>query len=101
MLTPVMTESSTSSPFVINEKAVSTAVMDPPFLNLFPLADEMTSGLIFWTRTAGPFPAMMSGLAATSPATALVFTKSRREILLRIVLLRSVSVHFFSSRALG
>src|SRR2546429_1607413 len=45
MFTPAMTASSTSSPRVIIEKAFCTQVRLPPFLNLFPLADEMTRGL--------------------------------------------------------
>src|SRR5438128_1045269 len=45
ILTPAMTESSTSAPDVIISNAFCTHVRLPPFLNRFPFAEEMTTGL--------------------------------------------------------
>src|SRR4051794_28188106 len=45
MFTPAMSASRTSAPSVIIVNAFWTHVMSPPFLNLLPFADAMTSGL--------------------------------------------------------
>ena len=55
MLTPAMSASSTSSPFIIISNAVSTHVFVPPFLNWWPLPEAMTTGRVLpCTITAGP-----------------------------------------------
>ena len=53
MFTPAISASSTSVPSVIIAKAFSTQVFSPPFLNLLPLADAMTTGLTPPLTTAG------------------------------------------------
>src|SRR4051794_23048544 len=60
--------------------AFSTQVTFPPFLNQFPLADEMTTGFTPPGATAGARPKRPTGAAAATPAAAPVRTKSRREI---------------------
>ena len=44
MLTPAIRASSTSAPCVIIVNAFCTHVMSPPFLNLLPLAEAITTG---------------------------------------------------------
>src|SRR5438128_10021680 len=80
MFTPAIRASSTSEPPVIIENAFSTPVCVPPFLNLLPFDDAITTGLtLFGVITVGAWP--NSGLdadAAATPAAVVVFTKSRR-----------------------
>ncbi len=79
MLTPAMSESSTSDPFVIIENAFSTHVMVPPFLKTLPFSEAMTIGLaVFGPITAGPPPKAVLVEGSASPAAAPVRTKSRR-----------------------
>src|SRR5687768_18016180 len=64
-------------------KASATQVRGPEFLNLLPLADAMTTGLVGpGTMTVGPsgaaFARFEAVVAAAAPATAPVLTKSRR-----------------------
>src|SRR5947209_20049438 len=80
MFTPATRASSTSQPPVIIENAFSTQVCAPPFLNLLPFDDEITTGFtLFGVIIVGAWP--NNGLdadAAATPAAAVVFTKSRR-----------------------
>src|SRR6476619_7303624 len=73
MLTPAINASSTSAlPLVIIVTAFWTQVMSPPFLNLFPFADEMTTGLAdLEFVTAGACPKSERGVTAkvNPPAT--------------------------------
>ena len=79
MFTPAMSASSTSAPSVIIVQALWTQVISPPFLNLFPFADEITTGLL-------DLELIIFGLCARSEVEALaasvapivVRTKSRR-----------------------
>src|SRR4051794_30094568 len=83
MLTPAMTESSTSLPWVIIENAFCTAVTVPPFLNRLPLADETTTGFIgAGTSISGPVTAFDLLAASVNPAAAVVIMNSRRLIFL-------------------
>src|SRR5436189_5712260 len=93
MLTPAIRASRTSAPPVIIWNAFATQVWLPPFVNLLPLADEMTTGLtLFGVMTVGACPKRDFGVAATTPATAVLRTKSRRLSLL-IKLLRGNRVY--------
>src|SRR6478672_7793016 len=103
MLTPAISASSTSDPWVIRTNAFWTQVTSPPFLNLLPLADEMTTGLTppLGAITAGACDAWEGwvvsarrgrGAAAASPAAAPAIRKSRRFSVSLIVCLRSVRV---------
>src|SRR5207247_1992424 len=80
MLTPAIRASRTSEPPVIISNARATHVRLPPFVNLLPFADEMTTGLtLFGVITVGAWPNSDLGVAAATPATpAVVRTKSRR-----------------------
>src|SRR5207253_8923186 len=81
MFTPAMTASSTSSPCVIIEKALCTQVRLPPFLNLFPLADEMTKGLTAaGISIVGTLLFAAREDATPTPTAALPIMKSRRFI---------------------
>src|SRR5262249_20947714 len=80
MLTPAISASRTSEPPVIIEKAFSTQVWVPPFLNLLPLLDATTTGFaLFGVIIVGAWPNSVFGIAAaaTAPAAAC-HTKSRR-----------------------
>src|SRR5438270_9972240 len=79
MFTPAINASSTSVPCVIRVKAFCTQVMSPPFLNLLPLADAITTGLIdFEFMIVGDCAKNARGATATvKPATALERTKRR------------------------
>src|SRR4051812_38354292 len=85
MLTPAISDSSTSVPEVISENAFSTQVTVPPFLYSLPFAEAITAGLtLFLVITTGPCPGPGEVLpnagdaaAAARPAV-LVTTKSRR-----------------------
>src|SRR5262245_22372662 len=85
MFTPSIRASSTSVPDVMDVKAFSTHVCVPPFLNQFPLEDEMTTGATApagTTAGASPyafFPAVRRP-AAAMPAAVPLRTKSRRVI---------------------
>ena len=84
MFTPAINASSTSAPpCVIMVKAFCTQVMSPPFLNLLPLADAITTGLIdFEFMIVGDCAKNARGAIATvKPATALERTKRRLFIL--------------------
>src|ERR1041385_9447847 len=87
MLTPAMTASRTSAPSVIIVKALCTAVIEPPFLNLFPFADEITKGLTEPCLRIIGKPVTFWVVAMARPATALLRMKSRRFIFLLMVLL--------------
>src|ERR1051325_10917825 len=88
MLTPAMTASRTSAPSVIIVKALCTAVIGPPFLNLLPFADEITKGLTEpCLRIIGKPVTSFWVVAIARPATALLRMKSRRFIFLLMVLL--------------
>src|SRR2546426_12450799 len=83
ILTPAITASSTSAPWDIIVKDFWTAVMSPPFLKRFPLAEEMTIGLTpLRTRMLGNRLTDDFAVARVSPATALRRMKSRRLIFL-------------------
>ena len=70
MLTPAISDSSTSSPFAIRCQASSTQLRGPPFLNSWPLAEEITTGgVALRTTTLGPCANVVSEtLAATVAA---------------------------------
>src|SRR4029079_5660638 len=80
MLTPAISASSTSDPAVIIWNAFSTQVCGPPFLNVLPLLDEMTTGFtLFGVITGGAWPNSVFGTAAAAAAAAVVvWTNSRR-----------------------
>jgi len=66
---------------VIIVKALWTAVTSQPFLNLLPLADEITTGFIALCFMIMGKPRTLSLVAATTiPAAALLRMKSRRFI---------------------
>src|SRR4051812_3800666 len=73
MFTPAMSASSTSAPScVISVNAFWTQVMSPPFLNLFPFADAITTGLaVLELVTVGAWPKSARGVTANvnPPAT--------------------------------
>src|SRR5687768_12738451 len=79
MFTPAISASSTSSPRVMRRNASSTPVRGPPFLNLFPLAEAMTTGREAEVLTAGAWPNAGAAVATAIPVPAR--TKSRRVIL--------------------
>src|SRR4051812_16966044 len=81
MLTPAMSASRTSVPPVIIENAFSTAVLSPPFLNLFPLAEAMTTGCTLFLIIVGPCAPNAGAAAAAATPAGVVTTNSRREIL--------------------
>src|SRR6202795_350543 len=73
MLTPAMSASSTSEPPVIIANAVSRQVFVPPFLNLLPLLEEMTTGLtLFGVIIVGACANNVPGTAAAAAAAAPV-----------------------------
>src|ERR1700738_621106 len=77
--TPAINAPSTSAPCVIIVNAFCTQVMSPPFLNLLPLADAITTGLTgFEFITGGDCPkaARAAPPRVTPPAT-LDCTKRR------------------------
>src|SRR5215471_3857764 len=78
MFTPAMSASSRSAPCVRRANASATHVLGPPFLNLLPLADEITIG--FTGEAAGGRVSARARLVAATaaPAAAVVFAKSRR-----------------------
>src|ERR1700688_3595120 len=79
MLTPAISASSTSDPWTIMAQAFCTQVTSPPFLNLLPLAEEITTGLAAGDAiTAGASPNSERGAAAASPVPAPAMRKSRR-----------------------
>src|ERR1700724_465350 len=79
MLTPAISASSTSDPWAIMVQAFCTQVTSPPFLNLLPLAEEITTGLAAGDAiTAGAVPNNRPGAAARRPAPAPAMRKSRR-----------------------
>src|SRR6266568_9191108 len=81
MLTPATTASSTSLPDVIIENAFSMHVIEPAFLNRWPLPEETTTGFtLFFVCIVGACPKAGAAAAAAIPAV-LVTTNSRREIL--------------------
>src|SRR5581483_3227224 len=66
-------------PPVIIEKAFSTHVCVPPFLYLLPLLDETTTGFtLLGVIIVGPWAKRVFGVAAATPAAAVVCTNSRR-----------------------
>src|SRR5262245_28433674 len=92
MFTPAMSASRTSVPDVISENAFCTAVTSPPFLNLLPLAEAITTGFtLFFVIIVGLgvglgvgpgvvlWPSAGAAAAAATPAV-VVTTNSRREI---------------------
>src|SRR3954464_15779919 len=93
MLTPAMRASRTSAPPVIIANAVSTQVLDPPFLNLWPLLEATTTGLtLFGVITVGDWRNRVLGIAAAAaPAAAVVWTNWRRFNFLPILPLLPVS----------
>src|SRR5215470_12389081 len=78
MLTPATSASRTSAPPVIIENAFSTQVCAPPFLNLWPLLDAITSVLTPFVITAGAWPNTVFGIAAAAIPATVVFTNFRR-----------------------
>src|SRR5688572_5003917 len=81
MLTPAISDSSTSRPDIIIANAVSTQVLSPPFLCSLPLAEAMMAGFTgFFAATAGACANDGAAAAAAIPAV-LVTTNSRRDIL--------------------
>src|SRR3954452_2712316 len=77
-----MSESSTSAPCVIIVHALCTHVMSPPFLNLLPFADEMTTGFtdLFVMMFGDDWARRLRAAVAARPAPTVVRTKSRRFI---------------------
>src|SRR5581483_1240406 len=70
MLTPAMPASRTSEPCAIIDHAFSTPVTSPPFLNRFPLADEITTGFAgLRSITPGPLPRATAVVPAAVAAT--------------------------------
>src|SRR6476659_9311049 len=79
MFTPAINASSTSEPCVIIDQAFCKQVMSPPFLNLFPLADEITTGLIDLLGVMfGVSAGSLRDAEASRVAPAVVRMKSRR-----------------------
>src|SRR3954466_11233559 len=81
MFTPAISASSTSDPPVIIWNAFSTQVCGPPFLNLLPLLEAITTGFtLFPVITLGAWPNNVLGPAAAAAAAAavVVWTNSRR-----------------------
>src|SRR5262245_7524487 len=86
MLTPAMSASRTSEPCVIISNAFATHVCPLSFFDRLPFEAAITSGLTPPVFRAGDWP--NSGLAAAiTPAALVVWTNSRRLILLLIVFL--------------
>src|SRR2546423_9466334 len=80
MFTPAISASRTSAPpCVIIVNAFWTQVMSPPFLNLFPFAEAITTGLTgFEFITVGACPKSARGVIANvSPPATLDCTKRR------------------------
>src|SRR6266446_7739022 len=80
MFTPAINASSTSAPAcVIMVNAFCTQVRSPPFLNLLPLADAITTGLIDFEFmiVGGCAKSVRGATAMVKPATALERTKRR------------------------
>src|SRR4051794_30602517 len=80
MFTPAMSASRTSPPRVIRSKASATPVRAPPFLNLLPLADEITTGRTFDRTSAVGAWARARPVAASEAAPITVLRVSRRLI---------------------
>src|SRR2546428_13044273 len=80
MFTPAINASSTSAPAcVIMVKAFCTHVRSPPFLNLLPLADAITTGLIdFEFIIVGACAKRARGATATVKPTAALERTNRR-----------------------
>src|SRR5215470_7236953 len=99
MLTPAIRESRTSSPFTMRVKASSTAVRGPPFLYLFPLADDTTTGeTLFGVITVGAWPKAFGAAVASTPAAVPAFTNARRLIFSAMVLLKMIERPVVSHR---
>src|SRR2546430_7250998 len=84
MFTPAIKASSTSAPpCVIIVNAFWTHVMSPPFLNLLPFAEAITTGLTgLEFMTVGACPRSARGVTArVNPPTTLDCTKRRLFIL--------------------
>jgi hypothetical protein len=80
MFTPAISASSTSAPpEVIIVNAFCTQVMSPPFLNLLPFAEAITTGLAgLELITVGACPKSARGATARlNPPTTLDCTKRR------------------------
>src|SRR2546423_6009644 len=80
MFTPAINASSTSAfPLVIIVNAFWTQVMSPPFLNLFPFAEAITTGLTgLELVTVGACPRSARGVTAkVNPPATLDCTKRR------------------------
>src|ERR1044072_4506588 len=80
MFTPAMSASSTSAfPLVIMVNAFCTHVMSPPFLNLFPFAEAITTGLAdLELVTVGACPKSARGVTANVNPPATVDCMKRR-----------------------
>ena len=92
MLTPAISDSSTSSPFAIRCQASSTELRGPLFLYSWPLAEEITTGgVALRTSTLGPWPNAAAGTLAATDAAVPAFTNSRRLSLSLISLPLSVT----------
>jgi hypothetical protein len=80
MFTPAMSASSTSAPpEVIIVKAFWTQVMSPPFLNLLPFADAITTGLAdLELVTLGACPKSARGVTARASPPATLDCMKRR-----------------------
>ena len=78
MLTPAISASRTSVPFVIMSKAVSTQVFGPPFLKRCPLPEATTTGRdALCVIIVGLPPASGLAAAARRPAPVAAVMKSR------------------------
>src|SRR5262245_61804102 len=97
MLTPAMSASRTSLPAVIIAKAVSTQVLVPPFLKRFPLAEEITMGLMrLGVIIAGVWAEVRT--RAARPAAVPVSTNSRR-LIRRVIVISKGGECGWGSRA--
>src|ERR1700694_4964489 len=95
MFTPAINASSMSAPpWVIMLKAFCTQVMSPPFLNLLPLADAITTGFTdFEFIMVGGWAKSARGATATvNPAAALEHTKRRLFMSEQSTAVRSVAI---------
>jgi hypothetical protein len=87
MFTPAINASSTSAlPLVIIVNAFWTQVMSPPFLNLFPFAEAITTGFTgFELITVGACPRSARGVTANVNPPATLDCMKRRLFMLHAI----------------
>src|ERR1044072_981700 len=103
MFTPAISASRTSAfPLVIIVNAFWTQVMSPPFLNLFPFADEITTGLAdLELIMVGACPKSARGVTArVNPPATLDCTKRRLFMLHPSTRLRAMAMRGLVSEKL-